>query len=124
MKSVLITGATSGLGKKLSETLVKNFQVFCLGRNKKELAYLEKIGCKTLCIDFLLEEKNWIKKINDFCNNTDILINNAGIFPIKNITNSSIKDYENCFKINVKTPYLLMKNSIFYLYKKSQKHSI
>lgn len=110
MKSLLITGATSGLGKCLAMQLSDKYNVYCLGRDKLALEKLEKVGLKTLSIDFL--EDDWIDKVNEFCPNPDILINNAGIFPIKNFKSSEITDYDNCFKVNVRAPFILMKNYI------------
>ena len=110
MKSILITGATSGLGKCLAIQLSDRYNVYCLGRDKLALAKLEKVGLKTLSIDFL--EDDWIDKVDEFCPNPDILINNAGIFPIKNFKSSDITDYDSCFKVNVRAPFILMKNYI------------
>jgi len=111
MKSVLITGATSGLGNALSRALVGEFQVYCLGRNKAELSSLRSIGCKVLEVDFL-KDINWIDKVLSFCPSIDILINSAGLFPIKNFKESTCKDYSDCFKVNVEIPFILMKKYI------------
>lgn len=107
MKSVLITGASSGLGCQLAKDLNdKGHTVFCLGRNIQKLKSLNALGCHTLSVDFLT--KDWLEKVRNFCKQTDILINSAGIFPIKNLENSSMEDYETCFKINVEAPFALM----------------
>ena len=37
----------------------------------------------------------------------DILVNSAGVFPLKNLRQSTLEDYEDCFNINVKVPFLL-----------------
>lgn len=108
MKSVLITGATSGLGRILAKELSKNYKVYCLGRNQIALDELKNIGCKTLQVNFANHESDWLERINNFCPHTDILINNAGTFPLVNIVNSTIKDYDNCFKVNVRAPFILM----------------
>ena len=117
MKTILITGATSGLGKILSNELSKYYEVYCLGRNKSSLNELKKIGCKTLEIDFLEPESQWLHKIKDFCPSVDVLINNAGIFPLVDIVNSTAKDYDDCFKVNVRAPFILMN---FYMKKMIQ----
>ena len=108
MKSVLITGATSGLGKILAKKLLKEYNVYCLGRNKLALSDLESIGCKTLQVDFSKPESVWLKSVKAFCPDVDILINNAGTFPIVNIVEASIQHYDTCFSVNVRAPFILM----------------
>jgi len=109
MKSVLITGATSGLGESLAKSFISEYTVFCIGRNSKKLANLRDLGCQTLEVDFL-QDDSWVQNLSEFCPEVDILINNAGIFPIKSLKQSSISDYDECFKINVRAPFVLMKN--------------
>ena len=53
-------------------------------------------------------ENLWLEKIKNFCPDVNVLINNAGIFPLMDIVNSTIKDYDDCFKVNVKVPFILM----------------
>ena len=125
MKSVLITGATSGLGEDLSISLLKKYKVFCLGRNEKKLRELKSLGCKVLKVDFLkVKGEDLIKILEDFCPSVDILINNAGIFPIKNLKQSSVEDYDNCFNVNVKVPFLLMNYYLEKMRKKGLGHVI
>tara|TARA_R110001592_G_scaffold355811_2_gene656837 strand:- start:1888 stop:2559 length:672 start_codon:yes stop_codon:yes gene_type:complete len=110
-KSVLITGATGGLGVTLaSDLLSKGYELYCVGRKKDVLDKLESIGCHTILCDFL--DEDWCGKVLDFCPKTDILINNAGIFPILTLSESTEKDYKDCFDINVKAPFMLMKSYI------------
>ena len=108
MKSVLITGATSGLGKILATELSKNYDVYCLGRNKNSLQALKSIGCKTLQVDFSEPETLWVERVKKFCSDVDVLINNAGVFPLVDIKNATIEDYDECFKVNVRAPFILM----------------
>ena len=110
-KSVLITGATGGLGITLaSDLLKKGYNVYCTGRKKDILSNLESIGCHVAFCDFL--DEGWHKKVLDFCPKVDVLINNAGIFPMLNISESTVQDYKDCFDINVKAPFILMKSYI------------
>jgi|APSaa5957512535_1039671.scaffolds.fasta_scaffold46029_3 short-subunit dehydrogenase len=110
MNSVLITGATSGLGNQLAIDLSKKYNIFCIGRNKARLRELKEIGCNVLQVDFLKD--GWLKKVRTFCSEVDILINNAGVFPIKNLSNSNVEDFDFCFNVNVKIPFMLMKEYI------------
>ena len=96
MKTVLITGATGGIGDSICKLLVKHYEVFVVARNqekvKKLLEKYELIKGHFICD---LGDKNKIKqmvdKISEKTLNIDILINNAGI------TNDSLflrMDYE------------------------------
>jgi NAD(P)-dependent dehydrogenase (short-subunit alcohol dehydrogenase family) len=40
----------------------------------------------------------------------DILVNSAGIFPVAALEESTITDYELCFAVNVRAPFLLMRS--------------
>ena len=82
MKSVLITGSTSGLGYQLAKDLnFEGYTVFCLGRNIQKLKSLNALGCNTLGVDFLTED--WLGKVRNFCNQTDIHLK---LFPLMLIT--------------------------------------
>ena len=37
----------------------------------------------------------------------DVLVNNAGVFPVKTLADSTAADYEECFAVNVRAPFLL-----------------
>ncbi len=39
----------------------------------------------------------------------DILVNCAGVFPVKSLQNSSLEDFENCFNVNIRAPFLFCK---------------
>lgn len=87
-KSIVITGATSGLGRKLAEILMQmDAKVTAIGRNQSALAELEAFGKKTnkdvLCLACDVGDyeqcKEAFSKIFDQFGKVDILINNAGI---------------------------------------------
>jgi NAD(P)-dependent dehydrogenase (short-subunit alcohol dehydrogenase family) len=37
----------------------------------------------------------------------DVLVNNAGVFPVKTLADCTADDYEECFSVNVRAPFLL-----------------
>ncbi len=39
----------------------------------------------------------------------DILVNCAGVFPVKSLQDSSLEDFENCFQVNIRAPFLFCK---------------
>ena len=87
-KTVLITGATSGIGYEFSKIFMENnYDVILVGRNLEKLMELEDFSKKkcvrayTYKFDLSLSENINIlyKKIKTEVGKVDILINNAGI---------------------------------------------
>lgn len=50
-----------------------------------------------------------IKKAMGSLRAIDILINCAGVFPVKSLPESELGDFENCFNINIRAPFLFCK---------------
>jgi retinol dehydrogenase 12 len=116
MKTVLITGGNSGIGKAtVSELAAKNHQVIFVARNreKAELVKNEIIASsKNKNVDFILADLTSKKQVRE-CAGTfkeryqklDILINNAGVcLPEKRIT---IDGMEESFQINHLSHFML-----------------
>jgi len=119
-KNCLITGATGGLGTALSIEFAKNnCNLFLTSRNNHNLKILKSqlqtqnktITVKTFSADLsnLSEINNLIKEIRKSCTTIDILINCAGILPLKFIQDSTVEDFDECFNINVRAPIILIK---------------
>jgi len=119
-KYCLITGAAGSIGKALSLTLAeKKSNLFLTSKNAKELSKLHKqisMSSPDIEIHYLAGDisnnaflTKLIKKIYHFFPRVDILINNAGILPVKSLSSSTINDFEKCFNVNVKAPFVLSK---------------
>ena len=118
-KNCLITGATGGLGREIAREFVKNgCNVFLTGQNNEKLVSLKKEleNNKVIKIDFecanlsnIDEIQKLIKKVKNSFSNIDILVNCAGIFPVKLLSDSTIEDFEKCFSVNVKASFILCK---------------
>jgi NADP-dependent 3-hydroxy acid dehydrogenase YdfG len=82
MKTVLITGCSSGIGRALCEKyLTKGFHVYASARNLQSLNDLSdhpELTKLTLDVTSPSSIKNAIASINQDHNNLNILINNAG----------------------------------------------
>ena len=114
-KNALITGVTGGVGKHIAkELLEKGCNLFITGRNSTKLKEISDELSETLVVysggassiiknnvyhkvcdlsypsnvSLLIQD---VKKVFD---NIDILVNSAGIFPVKDFVESNLDDYE------------------------------
>ena len=117
-KNCLIIGASGGIGNAISKKLAeKNYNLFLIGKNKNKLLKLKKeIKKEDIIVEIesvdLTDEKQIdksIKKIKKTFGKIDILINTSGLFLIKSIDKTTIKEFEESFKINVRAPFIFSK---------------
>lgn len=81
MKTILITGATSGIGEAAVKLfLAKSWQVIATGRNKEKLLELKQLGAETHTLDITNQQdiNKLVTHINDTKTKIDVLLNNAG----------------------------------------------
>ncbi len=110
---VLITGASSGIGKDMARILAKKAdELVLVARDitkleevKKELENETKI--EIISIDLSNEEN--CKEIHNRVQNVDILINNAGFGDCGNFTKTSLEKDLNMIKTNVIAYHILTK---------------
>lgn len=110
-KTVLITGATSGIGKATAELLAKNnFNIIICGRRNDRLIDLQSELSKntnthTLCFD-VRDKKAVFEQINSLPKafaTIDILINNAGnAHGLDFIQDGNLDDWDAMIDINLK----------------------
>lgn len=108
-KNVLVTGASKGIGKCISEELANSgYNVFVSARNEKAL---KNTKFKAYCVCDL-EKSTDLEKLSQFVkdNDIDILINNAGTYIYNPIENMDYSHIFEIFKINSIAPsYLISK---------------
>lgn len=110
-KTVLITGATSGIGKATAQIMAKNnYKIILCGRRKERLEELEKelsAFTEVHSLSFDVRDKDAVfENINSLpaeFSQIDVLINNAGnAHGLDPIQNGNIDDWDAMIDINVK----------------------
>ena len=103
MKNILITGASSGIGKKIAEILSIENRCFLTGRRK--LNSLNYFSCDMSNTDEIITLYN--KAIEYFNSDIDVLINCAGQYIYKPIEKMEIEEINNLLDVNFKSSYIL-----------------
>lgn len=107
-KSVFITGATSGIGRKMAETCIeKGYIVYATGRNESSLATLRTMGAHVIKADLRLLED--IDRIVQELPHIDVAILNAGLGIFGNAHELSDEAIDTMFETNVRAPIYLTK---------------
>jgi short-subunit dehydrogenase len=104
-KTVVVIGASRGIGKSIVELIAKNsdYKIFALARNKEQL--ISNFGSFTnvVCgsIDLTHSVAGQLSEIFEGIHKVDILINNAGLLINKPFESISHEDFHNSYQVNV-----------------------
>jgi NAD(P)-dependent dehydrogenase (short-subunit alcohol dehydrogenase family) len=108
-KSVLVTGATDGLGKALALLLARRrYRVFAAGRSPAKLAeldalaYAEKLPLESIALDVCSDESvnAGVNRVVSSAGAIDILVNNAGVNYTAAVEDLSMDDWRAQFETN------------------------
>jgi NAD(P)-dependent dehydrogenase (short-subunit alcohol dehydrogenase family) len=109
-KTVLITGATDGLGKAAALLLAqRGYWVFAAGRSKEKRWQLDKLArdrnlkLQTLDMDVCDDEsvKSGVATVFGKTGGLDVLVNNAGIIYVATVEDTLMEDWRRQFETNV-----------------------
>ncbi|PPR77912.1 MAG: Gluconate 5-dehydrogenase [Alphaproteobacteria bacterium MarineAlpha2_Bin1] len=115
-KTILLTGASSGIGREFSHYLANlGFDLILASRNLDELNKLKSsISNKNISIHTQALDVTDSKSINQVVNfidenlgSVDVLINNAGITIENFILDMTLSDFDRIFSTNVRGPWLI-----------------
>lgn len=103
-KIVLITGASSGMGKETAHLLLKQgFEVYAVARRIEMMSDLQKAGAHVMKMDITKEEEILlvVDQIMKEKGRIDVLINNAGFGMYGAMEDTSIEDARYQFEVNI-----------------------
>jgi len=133
MKTVLITGATSGIGRATAEILAeKEYRLIICGRRADRLQEIaKKLNRKTevftLCFDISKrqEVQNAFLSLPENYRDIDILINNAGnAHGLSAIQDGDLDDWESMIDINIKGLLYITKEILPGMIERNEGHII
>ena len=125
-KVVIITGASSGIGRAAALLFAKNgSNVIAVGRNEKELNALReqlqgKKGSIKINLADIREHSQIERLVNDTVQNfgqIDVLVNSAGIIMNGTIENTTLDDWDKMFDINLRSVFFLIQKCLPHLEK-------
>lgn len=130
-KTVLITGASKGIGQAIATTFAKagyNLVLNCahsidtLTTHAKNLE--ENYGIRTLCIQADVGDHtavaNMFAQVTSFCDGIDILVNNAGISHIGLLSDMNIDEWNRVINTNLTSIFSCCKCAIPYMVSKKE----
>ena len=121
-KVAIITGSTQGSGAETAKLFANRGAeaITICGRKEEEgkkiKEEIESIGSKCLFVKADLYEendcRNIVKLTDQEFGKIDCLINVAGFTERGTILSTTMDNYEKCFNVNTKAPFILMQDSI------------
>lgn len=99
---ILITGATSGIGKQLTKDyLLENHYVYAVGRDDEALAELKSLGADTIDLDLMNREK--VLAAFDKISEVDLAICGAGMCEYLDMPNFDSAAFMRVMSVNMGT---------------------
>jgi NAD(P)-dependent dehydrogenase (short-subunit alcohol dehydrogenase family) len=112
-KAVLVTGASSGIGRKITERLAEQgYFVYATARKDEDLKALSAIrNVQALRLDVTRHEDiaAAVETISKAGRGLHGLVNNAGVGTINTIADTSFEEFDICMKVNVYGPVMMIK---------------
>lgn len=108
----LVTGATSGIGKKIAEKLSeRGWKLILTGRNEEVLTEMKNRLGNTEIIAADLSERKDVYRVYEFCKERDIdmLVNNAGFGIFGKFEETDLDSELKMIDVNITSVHMLMK---------------
>lgn len=100
VKNIVVTGASRGIGRALVDVfLAQGHRVWALSRNISELSTLSGVQAVSLDISKESDVQEWVASCGNI--SFDVLVNNAGMLVNKPFAETTAKDFEKVYMVNV-----------------------
>jgi NAD(P)-dependent dehydrogenase (short-subunit alcohol dehydrogenase family) len=120
-KVAIVTGASRGIGRAISIALAKEGAAIVLAARSieklRETANLvtDAGGRPEIVVTDLVEEesiKNLVRVTSQKFSRLDILINNAGVTHSAKLDQTTTQDWDRCFAVNSRAPFILCREAL------------
>jgi NAD(P)-dependent dehydrogenase (short-subunit alcohol dehydrogenase family) len=120
-QTILITGASRGIGKALAITLAKDgANLSLVARNQQELLAVkqeaESLGAQVAIFAGSVSDEDFVKSVvaetSEKFGKIDALVNNAGFGVFKQATEISTSEWDSIFETNVKGTFLFCRETV------------
>jgi NAD(P)-dependent dehydrogenase (short-subunit alcohol dehydrogenase family) len=112
-KTVLVTGGTSGIGEATAKAFAKDgANVVITGRDQERgarvVAELRDAGAADArFVRGDLSQVEDVKRLADEVEHIDVLVNNAGIYPVAPTHETDLRVFDDTYAVNVRAPFAL-----------------
>ena len=114
MKTVLITGASRGIGRSIAHAFASSgYHVFAVAKTSKDalLSLQAEIGCTPILADVSdpVHVASLYDTIYQHTDHIDVLVNNAGISHIGLLQDMSVEEWDSIINTNLRSAFLCTK---------------
>ncbi|SEH47405.1 NAD(P)-dependent dehydrogenase, short-chain alcohol dehydrogenase family [Mycolicibacterium rutilum] len=116
-RTALVTGATAGIGYAVALQLAaQGAEVVVHGRDAergaKTVQDIENAGGRARFVAADLSDADDVRRLADEAGEVDILINNAGIYPVAPTFDTTDADFDAQINVNLRAPYVLVQKLV------------